>query len=84
MKKINKISVSKVGCFPLALSLTSSARQTRSTKKSKIKMRKGKKSSLVQVDGIRQVDGSSIFILCNALYVGLQSLAIDFEQSAIL
>jgi hypothetical protein len=45
MKKINKRSVSNVGCFPLALSLTSSARQTRSTKKSKIKMRKDKKNS---------------------------------------
>jgi hypothetical protein len=32
-----------------------------------------RKTPLVQVDGIRQVDGSGIFILCNVLYVGLQS-----------
>lgn len=33
-----------------------------------------RKTLLVQVDGIRQVDGIDISILCNALYVGLQSL----------
>jgi hypothetical protein len=33
-----------------------------------------RKTPLVQVDGIRQVDGNNISILCNALYMGLQSL----------
>jgi hypothetical protein len=33
-----------------------------------------RKTPLVQVDEIRQVDGSGISIRCNALYVGLQSL----------
>jgi hypothetical protein len=33
-----------------------------------------RKTPLVQVDGIRQVDGSGISIMCNSLYVGLQSL----------
>jgi hypothetical protein len=42
IKKINRRSFNKVGCLPLALNLTSSTRQTRSTKKSKIKMKKGK------------------------------------------
>jgi hypothetical protein len=33
-----------------------------------------RKTPLVQVNGIRQVDGSGISILYNSLYVGLQSL----------
>jgi hypothetical protein len=43
--KFHMRSVGKVGCLPLSLSLTSSARLTRSIKKSKIKTRKGKKNS---------------------------------------
>lgn len=33
-----------------------------------------RKTREVQIDGIRQVDGIGISILCNALYVRLQSL----------
>jgi hypothetical protein len=33
-----------------------------------------RKTCEVQIDGICQVDGIGISILCNALYVGLQSL----------
>jgi hypothetical protein len=40
-QEIKRRSVSKVGCPPLALSLTSSARQTRSTKEIKNKNEEG-------------------------------------------
>jgi hypothetical protein len=71
---IEKKKCYKMGCLPRALSLTSLAGQARETINQKQYRGRVRKTPLVQVDGICQVDGIGVSILYNALFVGLQSL----------